>query len=142
MITHALARLVLVPLGLILGTAAALFVLTTLGLEKLTQAVHGQSIDLSRLPELWTMLSGSRGLVTGGAVVPPLLVVAIGEVGRIRNTTYYMLGGGLSMSVLPLMATSGVLGDNLTAIGVIWKVFATAGFVGGFVYWLVAGRGA
>lgn len=88
------------------------------------------------------MISGSRGLVTASALLPPLLVIVIGEVGRIRNTTFYMVGGGVSMSVLPLLATSGALGDGLSVIGIIWKVFATAGFVGGFVYWLVAGRTA
>jgi hypothetical protein len=25
---------------------------------------------------------------------------------------------------------------------IVWQVFATAGFAGGFVYWLIAGRNA
>ena len=46
-------------------------------------------------------------------------------------------------AVIPMLAASGNLGTgNITQIGAIWPVFATAGFAGGFIYWLIAGRTA
>jgi hypothetical protein len=142
MIRRALARLVLVPTGFAFGTAAALFILFQLGLEKVTQATHGRELDLAALQQVWHLLRDARGLVTVGTLAPPLLLVVVGEVARIRSSIYYIVGGGASLAALPLLARSGSLGTALAEIGLIWQVFATAGFVGGFVYWLIAGRSA
>jgi hypothetical protein len=66
----------------------------------------------------------------------------VGEVGRIRSSLYYVIGGGVALATVPLMAR---LGQPLTVLDlspVVWQVLATAGFAGGFVYWLIAGRNA
>lgn len=139
---RALGRLIVVPLGFVLGTAASIFILVTLGLEKMTRAMHGKDVDLAGLQQIWTLLGDVRGLASLGTLLLPLLVIIVGEVARIRMSTYYMVGGGAALAALPLLARSGTLGADLAQIGLIWQVFATAGFVGGFVYWLVAGRNA
>jgi len=46
------------------------------------------------------------------------------------------------LGALPLMAMAGSLSNDLSPLGTLWQVFATAGFAGGFVYWLLAGRKA
>jgi hypothetical protein len=142
MILRAIGRLIMVPLGFLLGTGVALAVLVSLGLERVTHAIHAREIDTYD----WGMLielGGQFGAIASAAtIVPALLLVIIGEVGRIRSSVYYILGGGAALSVLPLLARAGSLQDSLSGLGTIWQVFATAGFAGGFVYWLVAGRNA
>ncbi len=139
---RALSRVLLVPLGLLLGTAAAVFILGSLGLEKVTHAMHKKDLDFAAIQELWTLVKDARGMATVGTLLPPLLLVVVGEVARIRSSTYYIVGGGAALAALPLLIRSGTLGADLSQIGLIWQVFATAGFVGGFVYWLIAGRTA
>jgi hypothetical protein len=57
---------------------------------------------------------------------------------------YYVAAGGLSLAAMPLLAHFGPGGAGIGGAPdqVVWQVFATAGFAGGFVYWLVAGRNA
>src|SRR5262245_19380815 len=142
MVLRTLGRLILVPLGFILGTVAALAVLITLGLERATVAVHGRDLDLSSLDDLAGLARGLHALGAAATILPAVLLVLIGEVARSRSAVYYIVGGGVALAALPLAARVGSLGDGLSQFGLIWQVFATAGFVGGFVYWLVAGRGA
>ncbi len=137
-----LGRLIMVPLGFLLGLAAALTLLFWLGFERATHAMHGGELDLSRVGDLIGVFHGFVGLVSVATIVPALLVVIVGEVARIRSATYYVLGGGIALMALPLLARVGSLGKDLAQIGLVWQVFATAGFTGGLVYWLVAGRRA
>lgn len=137
-----LGRLVMVPLGFGLGMAAAIAILLSLGLEKVTHAVHGRDIDFAAWQQVIDLAKGVHSLATVATIAPAILLVIVGEVGRIRSSTYYILGGGAALAALPLLARSGSLGGDLSQIGLIWQVFATAGFVGGFVYWLIAGRRA
>lgn len=138
-----ISRLILVPLGFILGTMAALMLLFSLGMERITHAVHGREFDVTQLGQVLDVAGGFFSLITVATIVPAILVVIVGEVAGIRKSMYYILGGGASLAALPLLARAGTLGaDNLAQIGLIWQVFATAGFTGGFVYWLIAGRGA
>jgi hypothetical protein len=136
-----LGRIVLVPLAMLLAAASALGMLFTLGLERVTRALHGRDVDMAELTTLWEALSAGSNLLTVASLVPALLVVAIGEIGRIRAFLYYVVGGGIAMAALPLVAR-GNLDGGLAQLGIVWQVFATAGFVGGVVYWLVAGRSA
>lgn len=74
-------------------------------------------------------------------VLPALVAVVVGEVLHFRNWMYYVLVGGLALVAVPLLvAPPNELGTlpptQVTAI------FATAGFAGGFIYWLLAGRNA
>lgn len=141
---RALARLILVPLGCLLGVLAAAGVLLTLGLERATQAMHG-GLQMSQLERLFEMVLAMPGLARVVSLVPAVLLVIIGEVARIRSATYYVIGGGAVLAILPLLSQSdGSSGaaKGILEVGALWQVFATAGFAGGFIYWLIAGRRA
>ncbi len=137
-----IGRLFMVPFGFILAALAALAMLLSIGLERATHAVHGGTVDLTQWSQVLDLARGFYGLASAATIVPALLLVIIGEVTRIRSSIYYILGGGAALSALPLLARAGSLGRDLSQIGLIWQVFATAGFVGGLIYWLVAGRRA
>jgi hypothetical protein len=69
-------------------------------------------------------------------------MVVIGEVARIRSIAYYVVGGGIALAAIPLLARYGQGGTIASPDAIVWQVFATAGFAAGFVYWLIAGRNA
>jgi hypothetical protein len=141
-ILRAIGRLIVVPLGFLLGAAAALFILFQLGLEKVTHAMHGRSFDSADITVVFDLAKQGFALASVATIVPALMLVIIGEVARIRSSVYYILGGGAALAALPLLAIAGSLPGDLSPLGTIWQVFATAGFAGGFVYWLIAGRNA
>ena len=66
----------------------------------------------------------------------------VGEVARIRGALYYVVGGGIALAVVPCLTRIGKPVGVLELSPVVWQVLATAGFAGGFVYWLLAGRNA
>jgi hypothetical protein len=71
--------------------------------------------------------------------LPALLAVVIGEALKIRNWMYYVLAGGAAVAAIPLLASA----ENSAPVlpgGQYMAIFAAAGFVGGFTYWLLAGR--
>jgi hypothetical protein len=136
-------RLILIPLALLLAAAASIFVLVTLGLERITGALHQQAVVNDDMVEaMANLLNQGFLLTTGLTVIPALLVVFIGEVARIRSALYYVAGGGLALAAVPLLARLGAGGAVAPTDQIVWQVFATAGFAGGFVYWLLAGRNA
>lgn len=145
MIGRALARVVMVPLGLLLAAAVAAFVIGSLGLERLTQEIHRTGDAGGMLGTAWGIFRNwgtfSR-LVSALTITPVLLLVIVGEVARLRSAMYYVLGGGLAMGVIPLLARVEAGGSIQLPANVIWQVFATGGFAAGYVYWLIAGRSA
>jgi hypothetical protein len=140
-VMRAIGRLIMVPLAFLLGTAAALFILFSLGVEKITHAMAGRTFDAD-LSQIFEFMRQASALASAATIVPAILLVIVGEVARIRSSAYYILGGGAALCALPLMAMAGSLSSDLTPLGTLWQVFATAGFAGGFVYWLLAGRNA
>ena len=132
----------MVPLGFLLGAAMALFILFSLGMERMTHAVSGREVGLQEWDALVDLVKQASALASVATIVPALLLVIIGEVARIRSSVYYILGGGAALADMPLLARAGTLTGDLSPLGTIWQVFATAGFAGGFVYWLIAGRKA
>lgn len=140
MVMRAIGRLIWVPIAFLIAAAAAMFVLVTLGLETITHAVHNLDSD-ETISAAFDVAWQSTLIATGATIVPALLVVIIGEVARIRSWLYYLLGGGAALAAIPLIARidPGTMTYSLPAL---WHVFATAGFAGGFVYWLLAGRNA
>ncbi|MEL6291197.1 MAG: hypothetical protein AAFQ44_05345, partial [Pseudomonadota bacterium] len=95
-IAGTLARIVLVPLGLILAAAAAGFVLVTLGSERFIQEISNESYDGETLVILQGLFAQGAAIVSAVSVIPALGVVIIGEVARIKSLLYYMVGGGLA----------------------------------------------
>ena len=134
MFGSALARMIVVSMAFVVAAGAALFVFVTLGLEYVTLAMHGEVGEPAAV--LFEFLWQAYVLASALTLVPALAVVLIGEVARIRSVIYYVAGGGAALTVFPLLAR---LGPPEPAA---WQVLATAGFVGGFVYWLLAGRRA
>jgi hypothetical protein len=142
-----LGRMIVVPIAFAVSAAAALFVLVTLGLERITQALHlPGSEGMDSAAGLFDFLRQAHLLASGLTVLPALAVILIGEVARIRSALYYVVGGGAALAAIPLLAHIGPThASELPATGVwtgVWQVFATAGFAGGLVYWLLAGRRA
>jgi len=136
-------RIIVVGLALLVAAAASMFVLFTLGLERVTGALHQQAASNDRIVEaMFDLMNQGVLLASGFTIIPALLVIFIGEVARIRSALYYVAGGGLSLAAMPLLARYGQGITGMAADQVVWQVFATAGFAGGFVYWLLAGRNA
>ncbi len=142
MILRTLGRLLLVPLAFCLAAVTAAAIAFTLGLEKVTAAMSGREGGVETVEAYWQIALQGGALIAGLTVVPALAVVIVGEVARIRSWLYYMVGGGLALGLLPVLAAYGAPGGAVLPPAAVWQVLATAGFAGGLVYWLVAGRTA
>jgi hypothetical protein len=138
----ALARLIIVPMAFLIAAVVSGFVLVTLGLERITNFLHSRSAANDPLDTFFDLFTQAHLLVSGLTVLPALLLIVVGEVARIRSAVYYVVGGGGALAAIPLLAHFGQLGPSLVPDATVWQVFATAGFAGGFVYWLLAGRRA
>ena len=75
--------------------------------------------------------------------LPALAAAVIGEVLHVRSWMYYVLAGGASLTAIPLLAGAALEGPAQSIpASEYMTIFATAGFAGGLIYWLLAGRGA
>ena len=139
---RALGRVLWLPIAFLLSAAVTVFVILSLGQERIVQAVAGRGPDEVTIGAGFDLLRLGVALASAQALVPALLLIIIGEVARIRGAIYYVVGGGAALAVVPLLAR---IGQPLTVLDlspVVWQVLATAGFAGGLVYWLIAGRNA
>jgi hypothetical protein len=135
-----IGRLIWIPIAFLIAAVASMLVLVTLGLETLTHAMHnldGADTVSAAFDVAWQ----GTIIASGATLIPALLVVVVGEVARIRSWLYYMIGGGVALAIIPLLARVDP-GTMTYALPALWHVFATAGFAGGIVYWLLAGRNA
>jgi hypothetical protein len=139
---NTLGRVVLIPVAFVLAAAAALFVLVTLGQERVVQAMSDRANAEDSIGAAFDLLSVARTIFTVNTLLPALLVIIVGEIARIRAWLYYVIGGGAVLAVVPVLAYVGRPAEVLNLVPMLWPVFATAGFSGGFVYWLIAGRNA
>jgi hypothetical protein len=137
-----IGRIVVVAFAFFLATVCAGFVLFTLGLERVTGELHRLRPDDDGVTASLSMLDQGLALVAAVSIVPALLVIFIGEIARIRSLVYYVAAGGLALASVPLLARVQQTGAFAMPEHTVWQVFATAGFAGGFVYWLIAGRNA
>jgi hypothetical protein len=136
---NGLARIVVVIGAFLIAMGAALALGVRLGLERFTQATVGNEDRWWALAELmWQGVQLSFGVTLAIAI----LVVVIGEVARIRSALFYIAGGGLAVAAAPLFIEFQRAGTLVSPPMMIWQVFATAGFVGGGIYWFLAGRRA
>ena len=74
--------------------------------------------------------------------LPAAIAAIVGEALRIRSWMYYVLAGGAAMAAIPVLASPGAASLPAIPTGQYMTIFAASGFVGGFVYWLLAGRNA
>jgi hypothetical protein len=136
-----LGRLVMVPLAFLFAMLAASAVLLSLGLERVTVAMTEHD-GTEAIGTVFGVLKYSWVLTSGVTLLPACLMVLVGEIARIRSALFYIVGGGLSLVAIPLLARLGPSAAHNGAAVLSWQLFATAGFVGGLVYWLIAGRRA
>lgn len=134
-----LGRIIVVPLAFVIAAGVSLTVLLSLGYERAVHALSGSDVP-ERIDVVFDMIG--RGLLIASAmtILPAIGVAIVGEVARIRSALFYILGGGASLAVVPLVARFGQAPDSVA--GTLWPIFATAGFAGGLVYWMLAGRKA
>jgi hypothetical protein len=135
-------RLFIIPIALLSAAAASGFVLVTLGLERITGVLHGRESGNEVVIAMFDLTQQGLLLATGLTLIPAFVVVIVGEIARIRSAIYYVAGGGLALAAMPMLARMSESGNVVVPETIVWQVFATAGFAGGFVYWLIAGRNA
>lgn len=138
----AIGRIIWLPIAFVLSGLVCAFVIITLGLERLTQYSKGfEDPDLS-FQGSFELFETMFVLVQAFTLLPAILLVLIGEVARIRTVYYYVVCGGIAAVSAPLLARIGTSGAMEMPAVAVWQVFATGGFIAGFVYWLLAGRNA
>ncbi len=135
-------RLIVIPIALLIAASVSGFVLFTLGLERITLALQGNRSGDDVIVAMFDLTQQGLLLATGLTLIPALLVVIVGEIARIRSAIYYVAAGGLALAAMPMLARMTESGNVVIPETTVWQVFATAGFAGGFVYWLIAGRNA
>jgi hypothetical protein len=139
---RAIGRIIMVPLAFILAALTTLFVIFSLGQERIVQAMTGRGPDEATIGAAFDLFGLALVLFSVQTLLPALLLVIVGEVARIRSAMYYVIGGGVALALVPLLARLGEWSAVLGQAPAVWQVLATAGFAGGFVYWLLAGRNA
>jgi hypothetical protein len=138
---RALGRIVLLPIAFVLAAVATLFVVFSLGQERAVQAISTRPDEVP-VAAILDIVGMALRFASVHTLVPALLLVIVGEAARIRSAVYYIVGGGVALAVVPLLARMGQPASVLELSPAVWQVLATAGFAGGFVYWLLAGRTA
>ena len=139
---RAVGRVLWLPFAFLLAALVTVYVVISLGQERIVQAISGRGPDEIPINASFDLLRLAMSFISVQAVLPALLLVVIGEVSRIRSALYYVAGGGAALAMVPLMERLGQPMTVLDLSPVVWQVLATAGFAGGFVYWLLAGRKA
>lgn len=142
MVWRTIGRLILMPIAFLLALLTAAAIVVTLGLEQVTRAMHGKDAGEETVASMFDLAQQFTALTSGLSIIPALLVVIVGEVGRIRSWLYYVVGGGLALASVPLLARLGQNEALVVPPTAVWQVLASAGFAGGLVYWLLAGRSA
>jgi hypothetical protein len=139
---RAVGRMIVLPIAFVLAALATIFVIFSLGQERAVQAMTGRGPEDIPVGAALDIVAMLWRLASVHTLLPGLLLVIVGEVARIRSALYYVIGGGAALAVVPLLTR---LSQPLTVLEtspVVWQVLATAGFCGGFVYWILAGRRA
>jgi len=141
-VMRALGRIILLPIAFVLAAMATLFVVFSLGQERVVQAISARGTDEVPVDAIMDVLALALRFASVHTLVPALLLVIVGEAARIRSAVYYIVGGGVALAIVPLLTRAGQPATVLELAPAVWQVLATAGFAGGFVYWLLAGRNA
>ncbi|MET0277437.1 MAG: hypothetical protein ABW198_03810 [Pseudorhodoplanes sp.] len=87
----------------------------------------------------------ATSFVGATAFVPAVILTAIAETFDIRTIFYYAIGGGLIAAVAWYSSDISLRLENTTDISPVTygvQLVVAAGIIGGFVYWLLAGRKA
>jgi hypothetical protein len=139
---RAVGRILWLPFAFLLAAGITVFVIVSLGQERIIQAATGRGPDEATIGAGFDLARLAWSLLSVQTLLPALLLVIVGEVARIRSAMFYVIGGGAALAVVPLLSR---LNQPLTVLDLspaVWQVLATAGFAGGFAYWVLAGRNA
>ena len=146
MVARTVGRMIWVPCAFILAAFSGLAVLLTLGAERLVHQAHAISGSPSDQVDIMVGWLDQGvflfSVVSALTLLPAVLLVIVGEVGRIRSLIYYVLGGGIAMVAVPLATRFHERSDLPLPPATLLQLLATAGFAAGLVYWLLAGRRA
>lgn len=141
-----IVRCLLVPFGFLLALVAAIAVFGLLGYEYLAEASAIDTRDAETMIDGWINVIGEARVLTGylsmATILPGILLIIIGEVASIRSSIYYVVGAGLALASMPVLYDLSSANEISQTAKDVLPMFATAGFAGGFIYWLVAGRTA
>ena len=137
-----LGRIILVPIAFVLAALVTLFVIFSLGQERIVEALAARRSEEMPIGAAFDLLGLGLSLFSVYTVLPALLLIIAGEVARLRSALYYVAGGGAALAIVPFLTRLDQPAAALALAPAVWQVLATAGFAGGFVYWLVAGRNA
>jgi hypothetical protein len=143
MIINTIFRMLWVTITLLLAVGAALAVLFTLGAmwvgdELRTAAPHDPMLRHGA-DRIFGVLLFAGTVTPALTILPALGAVIAGEVLKIRSWMYYVLAGGASLVAIPLLASPRAEDIQSLPASPYISIFAAAGFVGGFIYWLLAG---
>ena len=137
--------MVWVVVAFCLAVAAALAVLFALGAiwtgnELRAAAPHDPVLNQGASIFGMVLFAGTVGPALNA--LPALVAAVTGEVLKIRSWMYYVLAGGASLAVIPVLAAPETADLPTIVASHYMTIFAAAGFAGGFVYWLLAGSRA
>jgi len=133
-------RLIWLPIAFLLSALVALCLIVSLGQERLIAVLRGRGSDAAMFDAAVEFFGFALQLLSVYTLLPAIVLILIAEVARIRALLYYVIGGGATLATVPLLTRLQQPAGTLDAV--IWPVLATAGFAGGLVYWLLAGRNA
>jgi len=152
MIIDLILRLIVIVIAFMVATTATAIMvfytlrgpIASLGREA-GRAVSGIDDLETSLDAVLTLLEVFASLVGGftltAALIPAVIVIILGEVMRLRSWMLYVLGGGVAMGM-----AAAVQGFDFELIDLAFPDFTlslvSSGFVGGGIYWLLAGRRA
>jgi hypothetical protein len=145
MIIRTIFRMIWVVVAFFVSALAALAVLFALGAiwagDELRAAAPDDPLVRDGAPIFGMVLfAGTVGPAL--TALPALIAVVAGEVLRIRSWMYYVPAGGLSLAAIPILAAPATAEVPAVLASHAMTIFATAGFAGGFLYWLLAGARA
>jgi hypothetical protein len=136
-------RLLWLPFAMLAAALTTVAVIVVLGQERIVQAMAGREPEQVVVSAAFDVMGLLLALTSVQTLLPPLLLVIVGEVARLRSALYYIVGGGISIAIIPLLARLADPMQFMVGLSpIVWQVLATAGFAGGLVYWLLAGRNA
>ena len=143
-LSRLIARIIMVPFGLVLALIAAgiflSFALHAMEPMHMNQMATGPQGMPGEMEGVFTVFSGIFLASVMGSIAfyPAIIGLIVAEFFSLRSLWIYLLYG----LVLSLFATHGP-GEPVDSLAIALDIRAVAaGLIGGFVYWLVSGRGA
>lgn len=137
-----LGRLVLALVGYVSATLAAGLTLAfaIAGVSALAAFTEGSGPIVSSLVFVGGVFAAFISALAAG---PSLLAILVAEIFGLRMVLYYLAAGALSAALGYVAFTDFGTGEGVTpGTGDELLAFVSAGLVGGFVYWVIAGSSA